>query len=199
MVRSIEDQRLSGGKRDLGGLKGTAVWLTGLPASGKTTLASLLAQEIRRRGFPVQVLDSDELRQVLTPQPDYSQREREWFYNSMVFIGRLLADHGVIVVFAATAHRRAFRKNARLKFPRFIEIYVKCPVEVCMQRDSKGLYQKALSGEINDLPGVQQIYEEPRSPEIVVNNKNKPPGDCLRELISGLEASGLLPEQENCA
>jgi adenylylsulfate kinase len=159
----------------------------------------LLAQEISRRGYPVQVLDSDELRQVLTPQPDYSQREREWFYNSMVYIGRLLADHGVIVIIAATAHRRAYRQNARLNFPHFIEIYVKCPVEVCMQRDKKGLYQKALSGEITNLPGVQQVYEEPRSPEIVVNTKNMPPGDCFRELITGLEGSGILPEQLNYA
>jgi len=143
----------------LGGLKGTAVWLTGLSASGKNTLASLLAQEIGKLGLQVQVLDSDELHQVLTPQPDYSQQERKWFYNSIVYIARLLAFHGVIVVFAATAHRWALRQNARLKFLHFIEIYVKCPVKVCIQRDKKGLYQKAISGGITNLPVVQQLYE----------------------------------------
>ena len=125
----------------MGEMKGFAVWLTGLPASGKSTLARLLARQVEQSGLAVQVLDSDEIRLVLKPEPTYDPQERAWFYNSLVYIGKLLAQNGVNVIFAATAHLRVYRKHACEQFPRFVEVYVRCPVEVCMQCDQNRLYR----------------------------------------------------------
>jgi adenylylsulfate kinase len=175
---------------------GFAVWLTGLPASGKSTLANLLAQEIDALGLPVQVLDSDELRQVLTPQPTYRPEERKWFYDSLAYIGKLLAQNGVHVIFAATAHRRDYRQRARRYFPRFVEVYVKCPVETCVQRDQKSLYQKALSGEIHSLPGVQELYEEPVAPAVLVDTGESEPQACLEEILNWLRKFEYIPQRD---
>ena len=172
---------------------GFAVWLTGLPASGKSTLANLLSQEIETYGMPVQVLDSDEFRQVLTPQPTYSPEERKWFYDTLAYIGKLLVQNGVNVIFAATAHRSVYRHHARQHFPRFVEVYIKCPVEICMQRDQKGLYQKAMSGEINNLPGVQQLYEVPDAPAIVVDTGENSPTVCLEKILKRLGEFDYIP------
>jgi adenylylsulfate kinase len=171
---------------------GFAVWLTGLPSSGKSTLANLLAQEMDKIGVKVQVLDSDDIRQVLTPQPTYSTHEREWFYRVFTYIGKLLAQNGVNVIFAATAHRRVYRNRAVDNFFRFVEVYVKCPVEVCIQRDQKGLYQKAMSGEIKNFPGVQQLYEEPAAPAIVVETVDHGPEECVEKIINRLEEFEVL-------
>ena len=114
-----------------------ALWLTGLPASGKTTIANLLAEELERRSLPVQVLDSDKLRKVLTPNPTYSSDERDWFYEVLAFIGKLLVQNEVNTIFAATAHRLIYRQRAREYLPRFIEVYVRCSIGTCGTR-SKG-------------------------------------------------------------
>lgn len=173
---------------------GFAVWLTGLPASGKSTLANLLAHQIDALGLPVQVLDSDEIRTVLTPQPTYSLPERKWFYAALAYLGRLLAQNGVNVIFAATAHQRAYRQRARQHFPSFVEIYVKCPVEVCMQRDQKGLYQKAMSGDIQDFPGVQYLYEAPLAPAITVDTSENGPQVCLQKIVERLRKLEYIPD-----
>ena len=172
---------------------GFAIWLTGLPASGKSTLANLLAQALIKLGLQVQVLDSDELRRVLTPEPTYEAEERRWFYQAITFIGKLLTQNQVNVIFAATAHRRAYRCRASQDFQRFLEIYVKCPVEVCMQRDQKGLYHKAMSGVIDNLPGVQQLYEEPTAPAIVVDTAENSPLVCVRDILTQLEKFDYIP------
>lgn len=170
-----------------------AIWLTGLPASGKSTLANLLAQEISRYGLSVQVLDSDEIRQQLTPEPDYSSEERKWFYTTLVFIGELLVRNGVNVVIAATAHRRAYRQQASLRFSRFVEVYVRCPLNICMQRDQKGLYQKAMNGTITSLPGVQVLYEEPDAPAVIVDTQKNSPQECVEKILNQLEVFAYLP------
>lgn len=171
-----------------------AIWLTGLPASGKSTLATMLSHEINAHGLQVQVLDSDVIRRVLTPQPTFSPEERMWFYNTLVYIGTLLAQNGVNVIFAATAHKRAYRQNASQHFPRFVEVYVKCPVEVCMERDRKNLYQKAMSGKINSLPGVQQLYEEPETAAIVVDTGTNGPQKCLEKIMKRLRKFEYIPD-----
>jgi adenylylsulfate kinase len=168
-----------------------AIWFTGLPASGKSTLANLLAQEIEALGLKVQVLDSDELRQVLTPRPTYSAQERKWFYQALAYIGKLLTQNGVNVIFAATAHRSIYRERARVYFKRFVEIYVKCPLEVCIARDQKGIYQKALSGEAQNVPGVQELYEVPEMPAIVVDTEESGPQMCVNSIINDLRKFDL--------
>jgi adenylylsulfate kinase len=105
-----------------------AVWLTGLPAAGKSTIARALAAELTTRGIRPAVLESDALRAIFTPQPTYSEEERDTFYGSLAFVGSLLFEHGVPVILDATANRRRHRDRARATIPRFIEVLVECPL-----------------------------------------------------------------------
>ena len=148
---------------------GFAIWLTGLPSSGKTTLAYALSHLLLERGEAVQVLDSDGLRQRLTPHPTYSAEERDWFYDVVSFLAELLTNNGVNVLIAATASRQAYREAARARIRRFAEVHVDCSAAVCRARDPKGLWQQADKGEISILPGVGTAYEPPESPEARVN------------------------------
>lgn len=167
-----------------------ALWLTGLPASGKTTIANLLAEELERRSLPVQVLDSDKLRKVLTPNPTYSSDERDWFYEVLAFIGKLLVQNEVNTIFAATAHRLIYRQRAREYLPRLIEVYVRCSIDTCMERDQKGIYKKALGSKTMHLPGVQELYEEPKAPAIIVDTEENSPLECVQKIIVRLEDFG---------
>ena len=148
---------------------GFAIWLTGLPSSGKTTLAHALSDVLLEQGVRVQVLDSDELRRRLTPNPTYSPEERDWFYDVITFLAELLTDNGVNVLIAATASRRAYRQAARARIGRFAEVYVHCSPEVCRMRDPKGLWKRAGKGQITGLPGLGTAYEPPESPEVRVD------------------------------
>jgi len=176
--------------------KGFAIWLTGLPASGKSSLAAVLSEELTRRGLAVQVLDSDEMRKILTPQPTYSHEERDWFYRTMIYIGSLLVNHGVNVIFAATANRRCHRAWARQAIEKFVEVYVRCPLEVCRARDYKGIYAKALAGEATTVPGMQDPYEPPESPEVTVETVRQSPEECAQEVMAQLREMAFLESRE---
>ncbi len=167
--------------------KGFVLWFTGLPSSGKTTVATGTAEILRRRNLPVQVLDSDELRDVLTPQPSYDEPEREWFYGVLVFLGVLLIEHGVSVLIAATAHRRSYRDRARDQIERFAEILVRCSPQTCRHRDRKGLYARAERGQIHGLPGIHRPYEPPRQPELVIDTEQHDLESCTSQVVSFLE------------
>lgn len=138
-----------------------AVWITGLPASGKSTLAAALKGELAQRGVQAAVLESDELRRILTPKPRYDEEERDAFYGAMLHLGLLLLRQGVPVIFDATANLRRYRDRARELIPRFFEVYVDTPLDVCRARDPKGLYRAAPGS----LPGLQAPYEPPPRPE----------------------------------
>ncbi|MCB0061839.1 MAG: adenylyl-sulfate kinase [Caldilineaceae bacterium] len=163
--------------------QGFALWFTGLPAAGKSTLAEAVAVQLRQHGVAVEILDSDQLRQVLTPHPTYEDDERDWFYAVMVYIGQLLTNHGVNVLFAATAAQRTYREVARQMMPRFAEIYVDCPLERLQARDPKGIYAKAAAGTIHNVPGVDTPYEPPLSPEVVVNTEQQSVAEGVAALI----------------
>ncbi len=154
--------------------EGCAVWITGLPASGKSTVSRELAARLRERGLPVVVLESDEMRTILTPAPSYSDQERDIFYRQLVQIGQVIAQNGTNVIFDATANKRAYREQARALIKRFAEIYVQCPVSVCMARDPKGIYASARSGTSGTVPGVQSVYEPPLHPELTVDGQSPP-------------------------
>jgi adenylyl-sulfate kinase len=171
---------------------GFAIWLTGLPAAGKTTLARGVAHVLRERGLRIQVLDSDQLRHVLTPEPNYTREERDWYYQVMVFMGKLLTQNGVNVAFAATANRRSYRHRAREAIGRFTEIYVRCSLETCVARDDKGIYKKALAGEATTVPGLQVPYEPPRNPEIVVDTERSTKEEGVRMILDRLEKMSFL-------
>lgn len=142
------------------------MWVTGLPSSGKSTLTESVVTQLRQRGVDVAVLESDALRRVFTPDPTYSPQERDTFYASMLHVGGLLVRHGVPVIFDATANRRVYRERARAQIPRFIEVYLDCPLELCMARDLKGIYRDARAGGSATVPGLQSGYEPPVDPEV---------------------------------
>lgn len=170
---------------------GFAIWFTGLPASGKSSLARETKRLLRERGIPVQILDSDELRKVLTPEPDYSQQERDWFYDVLVYLAGLLTDNGANVLIAATASRQSYRRAARARLARFAEVYMDCPPQACQQRDPKGLWAKAAAGEIANFPGVDAPYEIPLNPEVRVDAENTPPAQGARRVLNQLEEQGF--------
>jgi adenylylsulfate kinase len=145
-----------------------AVWITGLPASGKSTIAAALKGQLERRGVNVAVLESDVLRNVFVSDQPYSQAARDAFYGQMAGLGSMLVRQGVPVIFDATANRRAYREQARREIPRFLEVYLDVPLEICMSRDPKGIYRSAASGEAKNVPGLQDPYEPPESPEVRV-------------------------------
>ena len=168
------------------------VWITGLPASGKSTVAIELAKQLRDLGIKVTVLESDALRKVFSTQPRYDEQDREYFYGSLAFIGRVLSEHGISVIFDATANRQSYRDRARQQIPRFIEVFVDSPLEICMQRDPKGIYRRARTGEASHVPGLQAPYEPPARPDIVIDGHRDHPADAARRIIATLVAKGFV-------
>ena len=156
-----------------------AVWITGLPASGKSTITAALRAHLADRGVDVAVLESDVLRKVFTGDRPYEAEGRDAFYRQMVFVGSLLVEHGVPVIFDATANRRAYRDRARREIRRFIEVYLDVPLEACIARDPKGIYHRGASEEATNVPGLQDAYEAPESPDLVVYGEN-PESDARR-------------------
>ncbi|GKS63761.1 adenylyl-sulfate kinase [Nitrospira sp.] len=163
--------------------KAVAVWLTGLPASGKSTIARELTTQLGALGYLLEVLESDAVRQVLTPHPTYSQAERELFYRALAFMGARFVSHGITVIFDATANRRAYRDFARELIPRSIEVAVECPLELAMQRDYKGTYLRGQRGESSTVPGLQDPYESPLKPELRVDTTKNSPKDAARQVV----------------
>jgi len=157
-----------------------AVWITGLPASGKSTITACLKSLLSGRGIDVEVLESDVLRSILDENPGYGEADRDAFYRRMVWIGTLLTKHGVPVIFDATANFRRYRDAARKEIPRFFEIYVDVPLEVCIARDPKGIYRKSA----NDVPGLHAPYEPPEKPDLIVDGLREPPGEAARRILA---------------
>jgi adenylylsulfate kinase len=164
-----------------------AIWVTGLPASGKSTIVAQLLPKLKQLGLSVEVLESDEVRRTLTPNASYSKEERDVFYRALAFTGSRLMAHGVTVIFDATASRRGYRDFARQLIPRFAEVAVECPLEVCMQRDKKGTYQKGQRGEASTVPGLQAPYEAPTNPEVTINTRTTVPEHAARQILTFIE------------
>jgi adenylylsulfate kinase len=169
-----------------------AIWLTGLPASGKSAITSALLNHLRKRGIFPTVLESDVLRQQFST-PTYDERDRDYFYGAVAFIGKVLTEQGISVIFDATANLRTYRDRARGQIPRFVEVYVKCPLEVCMQRDPKGIYRRGNTGAAQHVPGLQAAYEPPLDPEIVVQGDQESPDFSAGRIVEFLESRGLIP------
>jgi len=177
-------------------LEGFVVWLTGLPGSGKSTLARLLSKKLYEKGVKTQILSSDMLRKVLTPKPTYTEEERKIVYDTLVFIAKLLASNNVNVIIDATANRRSYREKARKQIKNFVEVYVKCPISLCMQREKrrkktfgapKKIYEKGLKGVSGTVPGLGAPYEEPLKPEIIVETDRLTPKQCIQKILLFLE------------
>jgi adenylylsulfate kinase len=169
------------------------VWITGLPGSGKSTIARALHKELQKHGLHAQILSSDMLRRVITPKPTYSKEERDVVYNAIVFVAELLTQNDVNVIIDATGNRRRYRDHARKMIPRFLEAYLRCPMEVCVEREvrrkklfhaPKEVYQKAFTGESSTVPGVGASYEEPMDPEVTMDSDTLDRDACAQKILN---------------
>lgn len=172
--------------------QGFAIWVTGLPASGKSTIVKVLVRSLAARGLDAAVLESDALRTIFTPHPRYDQEERGTFYRQLAYVGVLLTRHGIPVIFDATASRRAFREHAREQIYRFLEVYVECPLEICMSRDPKGIYRAGREGTAQLVPGLQDAYEPPLNPDVIVHGDSDSPETAAGMIMAKLIEKGFL-------
>jgi adenylyl-sulfate kinase len=178
--------------------KGFTVWFTGLPSAGKSTLADLLAGELRERGHGVEVLDGDVVRQHLCKGLGFSKEDRDENIRRIGFVCGLLTRHGAAAIAAAISPYRAIRDEVRGSIGDFIEVYVKTSVETCIHRDVKGLYKKALAGEIKNFTGVDDPYEPPLKPELTIETETESPEESVTRILRGLERLGYVePSSED--
>lgn len=172
--------------------RGCVVWLTGLPGSGKTTIARVLEKKLVEHGKRVEVLDGDEVRENLSPHLGFSKEDRQIHANRVAYVSKLLSRNGVIAIVGLISPYRDFRQRAREMMGDFVEVYVKCSVDECMERDVKGHYKKAMAGEIQNFTGVSDPYEEPENPEVVVDTENETPEESADKIFEALQEMGLV-------
>ncbi len=176
--------------------KGFTVWFTGLPSAGKSTLAEILARELRERGLGVEVLDGDVVRQHLCRGLGFSKEDRDENIRRIGFVCGLLTKHGATAIAAAISPYRAIRDEVRASVGNFVEVYVKASVEACMQRDVKGLYKKALAGEIKGFTGVDDPYEPPLKPELIIETETESPQESAARILRKLEQLGYVESSQ---
>jgi adenylylsulfate kinase len=172
--------------------KGFTVWFTGLPCCGKTTVADRVAKILKKRGYKVERLDGDIVREGLTSDLRFSKEDRDENIKRVTFVAKLLTRNGVAVLATFVSPYRERRNKSRAELGNFVEIYAKCPVEVCMKRDVKGMYKKALSGEIKDFTGVSDPYEEPEHPELILYTDKETIDESVDKVIKKLEELGYI-------
>ena len=172
-----------------------ALWLTGLPGSGKTTITQALVKLLRSRSIDPAVLESDTFRKYLSPHATYAEDERELFYQGMAEVARMFVDKDIPVILDATGNRRAYRDPARNLLPAFGEVYVECPLETCIERDPKGLYQKGREGQATHVPGLQVEYEPPFHPEVRVRSDREDPETAAKKIVDFLIQEEWIPSR----
>lgn len=174
--------------------KGFTVWFTGLPSSGKSTVAALLAKELRERSHKVEVLDGDVVRTNLSKGLGYSKADRDTNIRRIGFVCHLLSRNGVVAIAAAISPYREIRDENRKLIGDFVEVYVDCPLEECIKRDVKGLYKKALAGEIKEFTGISDPYEEPLNPEVIIETHKEQPLESVHKILAKLAEMGYISE-----
>lgn len=175
---------------------GFTIWLTGLSGAGKTTLARAIEQRLRNQGQNVEVLDGDSVRSHLSKGLGFSRADRNTNIQRIAFVSSLLTRNGVICISAVISPYEEARAWARREIKNFIEIYVKCPIEVCRQRDVKGLYKLADEGKIKNFTGVDDPYEEPVHPDLVIETDRYTLEECVNRIFAKLVTSGYLEPEE---
>lgn len=176
--------------------KGFTIWFTGLSGAGKSTLANLLELELKARGCKVEILDGDVIRTNLSKGLGFSKEDRDTNIRRIGFVCNLLARNEVIAVAAAISPYREVRDELRREMQNFIEVYVECPISVLAERDVKGLYKKALAGEIKNFTGIDDPYEPPENPEVTVHSDSETPEQSLAKILAKLEEMNLLAVTE---
>jgi adenylyl-sulfate kinase len=174
---------------------GFTVWFTGLSGAGKSTIAHILERELRARGMKVEVLDGDVVRTHLSKGLGFSKEDRDTNIRRIGWVCEVLSRNGVVAIAAAISPYRAIRDEIRARIPNFIEVYVQAPLEVLVERDVKGLYKKALAGEIANFTGISDPYEPPLNPEVVCySDGRETPEESAAKVLAKLEEMGLIPE-----
>jgi adenylylsulfate kinase len=174
--------------------KGFCLWFTGLSGSGKSTITTYLVKELRKRGSKLEVLDGDVVRENLSKGLGFSKEDRDTNIRRIAFVANLLSRNEVPVITAAISPYQEIRDEARqMMGDRFIETYVKASVETCEERDVKGLYAKARSGEIKEFTGVSDPYEVPESPELVIDTESQSPEESAQQILAYLEERAFIP------
>ena len=173
-------------------MSGWAIWLTGMPGSGKSTLARVVARKLLDRHIQSKVLSIEMVREILTPKPAYTEEERRIVYGALVLVAKMLCQNGINVIIDATANRRRYRNAARRSIARFGEIYLKCSLKVCMERERKRkrrfgapsrIYAKARTGTSKTVPGIGVPYEVPLAPELEVNTSQLGPNQSAEQIV----------------
>jgi adenylylsulfate kinase len=176
--------------------EGWCVWVTGLPGSGKSVISEAFINLLKAKETHAELLSSDALRKVMTPKPSYSLGERDTVYDTLVYVAELLTRNGVNVVIDATGNLRRYRENARKQIPCFVEVYLDCPLGVCMEREAKRrrryhapreIYAKAKKGRAPTVPGVGQPYEKPVNPEVMIDTTKLTPEEAAGEIFKMLQ------------
>jgi adenylylsulfate kinase len=174
---------------------GWCVWVTGVPGSGKSVISHALLEKLKAEGINAQILSSDMLRKVVTPKPSYSLEERDIVYATLVLIAKLLTENSVNVIIDATGNLRRYRDKARKQIPRFIEAYIQCPLDICIERESKrvltfyapkDIYKKGATGKSLAVPGLGAPYELPLKPEVTVTSERLGPEKCAQKILETL-------------
>ena len=174
--------------------KGFTIWFTGLPSAGKTTLACLLQKKIQDLEFQVEHLDGDEVRQNLTKDLGFSKEDRNENIRRITYVAKLLTRVGAVVITSVISPYKILRDYAREEIGDFVEVYVNCPLEVCIKRDVKGLYKKAIKGELTNFTGISDPYEPPLSPEVIIDTNLATADDCIDAILRKLEELGYVKD-----
>ncbi|MHC4197541.1 MAG: adenylyl-sulfate kinase [Planctomycetota bacterium] len=173
--------------------KGATVWFTGLPSSGKSTIAHNVEKLLREKGRKVEVFDGDVIRKNLCSDLGFSKEDRDTNIKRIAFVCKLMTRNDVVAIAAAISPYRETRDYARAEVGKdFLEVYVRAPLAVCKERDVKGLYKKALAGEIKGFTGIDDPYEEPLNPELILHTDKESEEESIQRVMSELEKRGYL-------
>jgi adenylylsulfate kinase len=178
-------------------MKGVTIWFTGLPCSGKTTLALKLNAELKKRGYHPEELDGDITRKYLSKGLGFSKEDRDENIRRVGFVCSLLTRHGAVTTAAFVSPYRSIRAEIRALIGDFIEVYVKCSLDKCIERDVKGMYKKAIAGEIKNFTGISDPFEEPEKPELIVETDKESEEESLQKILQKMEELGYLQPAAN--
>ena len=174
--------------------QGFTIWFTGLPCCGKTTIANQVSVILKKRGFLVEQLDGDLIRQSFSSDLSFSKKDRDENISRATFLAKMLSRNNVVVLASFVSPYRKQRRRARKQIKNFVEVYVRCPVKICMKRDVKGMYKKALEGKIQHFTGVDDPYEEPEHPELIVDTDIESVEESVGKVLQKIEEIGYLKE-----
>jgi adenylylsulfate kinase len=175
--------------------QGYTIWFTGLPCCGKTTIANQVAVLLKKKGYLVEQLDGDIIRQNFSSDLSFSKKDRDENIKRATFLAKMLSRNNVVVLASFVSPYRKQRRKARKEIKNFVEVFVRCPVKICMKRDVKGMYKKALEGKIQHFTGVDDPYEEPEQPELIVDTDIESVDESVRKVIKRIQELGYLEEE----